>query len=136
MLLRKTTLSLPVNLTAAEIDLKGREVARQAALVDKLEDEEKDRAKAAKDTIKVETATLLRLSRECNDGVETRPVECEQHLHEGTMLVDTVRMDTGAVVGTRPANNVEMEELERSRQIKMPLSERRKRDRGEDAETA
>lgn len=83
MLLRKTTMNLPVE---CEMSLRigdmlvdtirldtGEVVGTRPANHEEIRQLE-ERAKAAKDAIKVETATLLRLSRECNDGIEMRSV--------------------------------------------------------------
>lgn len=127
---------------AHPVKLTGEEVADRAQEGAKLlgESEEKSReierhkeeAASTKKRLEGEKETLdakcYKLGRIVRAGAEERQVECEERDIMTALTIDTVRLDTGAVVGSRAMTK---EEILDRQQIKIPLPKAEKPRKGE-----
>lgn len=104
------TMEFYVTLDAEELaDRKDRFIA-QDKLVGEMEDREKARAKAAKQEISAAEAEKDRLRRIIDSGEESRPVTCEDRADWTRGIIETFRLDTGSVVGSRVMTEVERQQ--------------------------
>lgn len=101
---------LSVELTEDEIDDKGRELARLLVLHERAEAAEKDRAKAAKDAIKLQAIEIAKLQHVVHNGAEVRPVEVVTRYDYVHSVARVIRVDTGETVETRAMTAAEKQE--------------------------
>lgn len=92
---------LPCALSAHEKMLKADKLVDVLREVGKLEDAKKDAAAGFKQKIDGKNVEARILAGEIRTGAEFRPVECVERPRYGDMMVDLVRLDTGAVVSSR-----------------------------------
>ena len=106
---------LPVKLTADERAQKAHRLAQAVQEADDLEaelGEVKRTFKNRDEALQMEIRLLGRLVR---DGVEDRPIECEERANWSAVTMETYRLDTGALVNFRP-----MTREERQRELDYP----------------
>jgi hypothetical protein len=92
---------LPVKLGNDELLIRGRELADACADLADIEGRKKTAAAAFKEEIEAADALIARLSRIVKDKAEYREVEVREVRNEERMTMDTIRLDTGEVVGSR-----------------------------------
>jgi hypothetical protein len=117
--------SHPVKLTGEEVADRARENAEllgQSEAKSKEIEAYAEEAKATKKRLEGEKealdASCYRLGRVVRTGQEERQVACEERDVMSTLVIETVRLDTGAVVGSRAMTK---EEILDRQQIKIPL---------------
>jgi len=98
---------LPCRLSEEEIDERGREAGALAADLERFKEHAKKEKKKLTDKEKDMTEKLFGLGKAVETGVETRDVGCYEHANLARYVVETVRMDTGTVVRTRPMDEQE-----------------------------
>lgn len=102
------TESLPVPLTDDEIRFRGVEVAHLLAAISKLENKAKRKAQAYKQRIDETKKQLAQLADQINSRQEYREIQVEEQKDYTRKIVETLRLDTYAVIRTRPMNANEL----------------------------
>jgi hypothetical protein len=97
------TLHLPIRvaLTDEEHRAKGQALAAQHQVVVQLEEEHKAAKAGMKADENEAKAKLAHLATDVRTQTEVRSVECEEIANYDKGTVDTIRLDTGAIVDTR-----------------------------------
>jgi hypothetical protein len=101
-------LELPVTLDNDEIAELAHERGRVEADLAEKEQEYSDVKKDWNEKLETKRRTIAQLGIDIRSGKQNRPVLCDEVFRNGT--IQTIRQDTGAVVGTRPAS---MQEAQR-----------------------
>lgn len=123
--MNKSTMQLPVKLTDEELQIRSRELAEKLTEIEAVDE---DRAsamaafKARKDKLVLDSRRLTRIVR---TGQEEREVHVTETKNWERGTIETIRLDTGALVSTRP-----MTESERQEALAFGLSEEKPRRRG------
>jgi hypothetical protein len=107
--IRKLFKSLPCPLPDLELIKMGSDLASLNLEIAELQEEKKEIAKSFTTRIDGKQETAAGLARRLKDGKGWREVECQDVLIPETNLVETVRMDTGDVVGTRVALDADLQ---------------------------
>ena len=95
------TQSLPCPLTPEEFETKSKGLADLCKEINHAKDKAKEEAKQNKEAIdKMETTRTL-LSTIVRDKEESREIECEEKYNYRLHQVESIRLDTGEVFGTR-----------------------------------
>lgn len=102
--------SLPVTLTAEEFETKSTELADICKEIQLAKDQEKTRAKTAKEEIEKKEGTRANLASVVKDKSEDRSVECSDRYNYRERMVESCRMDTGEVFATRAMDLKEYQE--------------------------
>lgn len=110
MLKTPFTEDLPCKLTAHEKLLKSEQLSHKLADVEKLEEAKKAATSRYADQIKARVLEVKLLATEVRTGEEFRPIECTEMPRYSDMMVDIVRVDTGATVRSRPMQPSERQE--------------------------
>lgn len=109
--------SLPCALTAQEKLLKTDQLVEVLAQVTELEEAKKEAASSIKEQIQKKERESHKLAHELRTGHELRPIECIERPRYADLMVDKVRVDTGAVVSSRAMHPSEQQttfDLDRS----------------------
>jgi hypothetical protein len=106
------TMLLPVDLTPAEIAIKGDMLAATTKEINALEYEKRSVNADIKGKIDSLEADRTKLATEITDRREYRQVDVKRIRNEERCTIDTVRLDTGEVVTYRP-----MEPTERTKPL-------------------
>lgn len=101
------TQSLPVRLTTDELLMRSDELAKKIHERDSAEREMKSAQGAAKRKIDVLELEIGRLAEVVRDRQEDRPVEVRELKNWARLTMDTVRLDTGEIVGSRSMSRSE-----------------------------
>ena len=101
--------SLKCPLTQDEKDQAGIRLARIAVEIEEKKDAIKEATGGLKLSIKNLEAEARTLGRSLLDGTLEREVRCEELLDLGDKRINTIRLDTGAVVDSRPATSEELQ---------------------------
>lgn len=121
--MNKSTMQLPVKLTDEELQIRSRELAEKLTEIEAVDE---DRAsamaafKARKDKLVLDSRRLTRIVR---TGQEEREVHVTETKNWERGTIETIRLDTGEVVSSRPMNPSERQEA-------LFLSEEKPRRRG------
>ncbi len=95
------TQSLPCPLTTEEFETKSKGLADLCKEINRAKDKAKEEAKMNKEAIdKMETTRFL-LATIVHDKAEEREVEVEDKYNYREHMVESIRLDTGEIVGTR-----------------------------------
>lgn len=101
--------SLPCKMTDEEVRLKGRRLAELVLQRASLQGEQKSVAADFRQRIKDVDESIAEVRDEVDSGEEMRPVTCvETKTSRGT--IETVRIDTGETIGSRPLTDEERQE--------------------------
>lgn len=95
------TRSLPCVLTDPEILHKALASAELGVEIERLDSERAETAKQFKQAIKDCGSRRRVLDRSIRDRTEMRPVEVQDVRDERRLAIDTIRLDTGEVIGSR-----------------------------------
>lgn len=105
MLTTKFEMTLKCHLTEDEVRAR----AQGLAIVQKEIEENEARKKDVDDRLKTEKKGLEHqrgvLAREVREETTFRPVDCIERIDAESEMVQTVRIDTGEIVQTRPAKD-------------------------------
>lgn len=101
------TQSLPVRLTTDELLLRSDELAKTIRERDETERAMKSAQGAAKRKIDQLELDITRLAEVVRDRQENRPVEVREIKNWDRLTMDTIRLDTGEVVGSRSMSRSE-----------------------------
>lgn len=132
MVPRRVTRDLPVKLSQAELAGIAKEIGRLSKHRGELEAQAKQVAAHWKDRIGGVDAQIHDLAQRADEGIENRPVECEEQKDYRVGEVRVVRLDTKETLEVRPMTSDE-------RQPTLPLEEppkKKKRGAKADAEHA
>lgn len=102
MQIRRFTRSLPCKLTDSERRLRGVKLAEANHERAEIELRKKDASAGFREELKANGKRIEELSEQVSSGVEKRPVECCERPDEDRQVVEIYRVDTGAVIDTRP----------------------------------
>lgn len=105
--MQENTKSLPVTLTAAEIEQRSKTLARRIVDLGDLEEEKKEVVKGFGERIKAAEAEIQDLAEAVNTGKEKRLVAVYERHDKRRFCVETVRADTEEVIETRAMNEDE-----------------------------
>lgn len=103
------TRTLTCLLTPAEVEARGKELARATFDWEAAEEEKKSVVKDLGDKIKEHEANMKRLSRVVRSGKEEREVEIEWRPYPESETMRLFRMDTGEEISSRPMTREEKE---------------------------
>lgn len=98
---------LPCRLSPHEKMLKCDQMAAKHGEIGQLEEAKKSTTSSFNASIKQKKTEVTQLAEEIRSGEELRPVECIEKPRYQDMMVDLVRLDTGAVVSNRPMHPAE-----------------------------
>ena len=101
------TQSLPVRLTTDELLLRSDELAKTIRERDETERAMKSAQATAKRKIDSLELDITRLAEVVRDRQENRPVEVREIKNWDRLTMDTIRLDTGEVVGSRSMSRSE-----------------------------
>lgn len=101
--------NLPVTLTDEELRHRGDALAAQLDELDRIEAKVKAAKEAAKGPKEKAEATIGELRRQLRTRSEDRLVDCEEVKRFAQRCAETIRLDTGEVVSTRPLTAQEMQ---------------------------
>ncbi len=104
------TQSLPVRLTTDELLLRSDELAKTIRERDETERAMKSAQATAKRKIDSLELDITRLAEVVRDRQENRPVEVREIKNWDRLTMDTIRLDTGEVVGSRSMSRSERNE--------------------------
>jgi len=110
---------LPCQLTERERTDRGRQLARKSVELTRHEDFAKDEKKKLADVEKKLTKETKKLARIVDSGEEHRLVECYHSPNKERFEIDTVRIDTGEVVRSRPMDPSEKEDTRQGKLFEM-----------------
>lgn len=96
------TQDLPVKLTDQELVEKAQQLVDLMDLKGKKDDEFAQLRKRHNDAMAKMTFEISVLARQRREGTELRPVQCADVPNYHDRKVETVRQDTGEVIGSRP----------------------------------
>lgn len=102
--------ALPVDLTPEEFDTKSNDLADICQEINRAKDAAKEEARMNKEAIDKLEATRSKLAHIVKDRAEERQVECVDQHQYARHAVESVRMDTGEVIGTRAMTVSEYQE--------------------------
>jgi hypothetical protein len=105
-----STTLLPVTLTQEEFDTKAHSLSILCKTINVEKDRAKEQAKANKDRIDLMETERMNLATVVRDRAEERQVECEDRYNFRERMVESVRLDTGEITGTRAMNISEYQE--------------------------
>ena len=104
------TMNLPVRLTTDELLMRSDELAKKIRERDEAERAMKSAQATAKRKIDVLELEITRLAEVVRDRQEDRPVEVTEVKNWLRLTMDTVRIDTGELVGSRSMSAYERNE--------------------------
>lgn len=114
MAIRKFERELPVPMTEEEVITRAKEQSKleletieAESEIKRIRDEANAEVKELKEGLTEQRAHIRKIARAVRSGEEFRMVACEERLSEDSVHVETVRLDTNAVVDKRPANDVD-----------------------------
>lgn len=111
------TQSLPCPLTESEIAARSDELAKQVGQLVEIERAKKLANSEFKEKQTVASTAAKALAKQVRDRAEMRDVEIEYRPDDIRFCVDTIRLDTGEVVYSRPMTS---DEAHDARQAKLP----------------
>lgn len=97
---------LPVKLDALEAQQRAKELADTLLAIERTEEAETERRRAAKDALETKASELAGVVR---SGTERRPTMVTQHDNTVRWTIDMIRMDTGEVYESRAMTATERE---------------------------
>lgn len=100
---------LPVRLTDEELRHRGDELASQLDLMDEIDARITAAKEAAKGPRQQTQERIFELRDQLRRKAEDRLVDCEMIKRFDQRCAETVRLDTGEIVGTRPLTAQEMQ---------------------------
>ena len=92
---------LPVALTPEEFETKSKALADICKEINLAKDRAKTEAKMAKEAIDELESQRFQLATMVQDKMEERAVECYDAYNYNERMVESIRKDTGEVIGTR-----------------------------------
>jgi len=108
--MEQTTEYLKCILTEAEIKEAGAALARRYSEITNLEEQKKSVTSDFKAKIDAATAEASLLARQIQNGYEFRQIDCEIQRVWEDKTVQTIRLDTGEIVKTRPMTADELQD--------------------------
>lgn len=109
---------LRCELSDAEVQQRGQDAARLLMQIDQLDEEKRAAAADYKEQIKAKETELRKLGREIRERAEHRDVPCVTRPNAAAGVMETIRLDTGELVRSRPLTHEE-------RQARFPFDARR-----------
>jgi hypothetical protein len=92
---------LPVPLSTEEYETKAKDLADLCKEINRAKDKAKEEAKFNKEAIEKLEGTWSSLATIVRDKAEERSVECVDRFRYDSREVESVRTDTGEIIGTR-----------------------------------
>lgn len=103
--------NLPCRLTEEEVNQHAREQSRLVSELEKHQAHAKDEKKRLADKEKELEAKIFDKAKIVESRTEVRPVECEQRPNRVRLTMETIRLDTGEMVHSRPLTDRERDDL-------------------------